>query len=307
MVVAEDRRALPGVGAEVVGAGAEVDRGAERRVVDVLRVAPAVVVGVDPDDRPGRRDELHRADRAVEARVAVVLPGVGVADQRRAVRAVEHGAEDAGLGDALVGQHVAAGAAVVGLDPPDRGDQLPGQVAGAVGGVDDRRRPLVGRERDRGDAAGGGGRHDARDVAADAGGEGAGGGQAGRGADGLAPGPGCRRAASRSRRRDGVGAGGGEARGPGHGEQGQREQGGRLLRASEPRDRHRPVPPRGAVRRGSSSRPPVWPPERATRHAGPRLREQASLPVTGSNERRPEDVTQASIAAGLAPSDTMAR
>ena len=63
------------------------------------------------------------------------------------LRAVERDAVDAGPGDALGVEVVAVGAAVVGLDAADRGDQLPGQVAGLVGGVDDGLGALVGGER----------------------------------------------------------------------------------------------------------------------------------------------------------------
>ena len=57
----------PGAGRQVVVAAAEVDRRGEAGVVDVLGVAPPVAVGVHADDGPGRGDELHRADGAVEA------------------------------------------------------------------------------------------------------------------------------------------------------------------------------------------------------------------------------------------------
>ena len=81
VVVAVDRGPLAGVrrtGRRRRSRGRP--RVGQRRVVDVLRVARAVAVGVHADDRPGRRDELHRADRAVEGRVVVVLAGVGVGD-----------------------------------------------------------------------------------------------------------------------------------------------------------------------------------------------------------------------------------
>ena len=67
VVVAEHRGPPAGVGGQIVVAGAEVDRGRQRRVVDVLWVALGVAVGVDAHDRPRRGDELHRPDRAVEA------------------------------------------------------------------------------------------------------------------------------------------------------------------------------------------------------------------------------------------------
>ncbi len=69
-----------------------------------------------------------------------------------------------GVGEALGVEGVAVGAAVVGLDPADRGDQLPGEVAGLVGGVDDGLGALVGGERGGGDAGGRGGGDDALGV-----------------------------------------------------------------------------------------------------------------------------------------------
>ena len=81
-VVAQHRRALIGLGGQIGGAGAQVDRGGERGVVDVLRVAAPVAVGVDPDVGPGRRDELHRPDGTVVDEVAVVGAAVGVEDAR---------------------------------------------------------------------------------------------------------------------------------------------------------------------------------------------------------------------------------
>ena len=80
------------------------------------------------------------------------------------LRAVERDAVDAGRGQAVVGEHVAVGAAVVGLDAADRGDELPGQLAGGVGGVDDGLGALVGGQGGRGDAGGGGGGDDLRGV-----------------------------------------------------------------------------------------------------------------------------------------------
>ena len=257
MVVAEDRRAPAVVGAEVVGARAEVDRGAERRVVDVLRVAHAVTVGVHAHDRPGRGDELHRADRAVVGRVVVVLAGVGVDDLGGAVGAVERDAVDAGRGQAVVVEDVAVGATVVGLDAADRGDQLPGQVAALVGGVDDRLGALVGRERGRRDAGGRGGGDDLGGVgAADAGGEQAAAGDArgrldrlggtlvpsGRVGSGLLTG----------RRQGRVDAR--QARGPGGRQQGQRHERGRLVQATEPLWRTSALSPLGCTRVDPSRR-----------------------------------------------------
>ncbi len=156
MVVAEDRGLLAGAGGQVVLAAAQVDRGRERGVVHVLGVALVVAVSVDLDDLPGRGDELHRPDGAVVDRVLVELAAVGVVDRLGAVLAVQGDAVDAGLGDAVLGQGVAAVAAVVGLDPTDRRDQLPRDVAGLVGGVDDLRAALVGGQSGGGDAVGGG-------------------------------------------------------------------------------------------------------------------------------------------------------
>ena len=52
MVVAVDRGLLPGAGREVLVAGAEVDRGGERGVVDVLRVPLSVAVTVPQGASP---------------------------------------------------------------------------------------------------------------------------------------------------------------------------------------------------------------------------------------------------------------
>ena len=142
----------PALVRQVVVAGAEVDRGRQRGVVDVLRVAGAVAVGIDAHHRPGRRDELHRADRPVEGGSSSYCPASVSAIRVVPRRAVEREAVDAGPGEAVAVQRVAAAAAVVGLDPADRGDQLPGQVAGRVGGVDDGLGALVGGERGGGDA-----------------------------------------------------------------------------------------------------------------------------------------------------------
>ena len=211
VVVAEDRRAPAGVGGEVVVAGAEVDRGRERGVVDVLGVALAVAVGVDADDRPGRGDELHRADGAVEAVVTVEQAGVGVVDAGGAAAAVERDAVDGRAGQAVAVEVAAVDAAVVGLDPPDRRDQLPGQVAGGVGGVDDDLGALVGRQGGARDAVDGGVADGVVEIATDAGRELGAGRQAGRRLDRLvgdgaavgqrAVGRRAGRAARRSRRR----------------------------------------------------------------------------------------------------------
>ena len=91
-----------------------------------------------------------------------------------------------GCGDALGAQHVAAVAAVVGLDAADRGDQRPLDVAGRVGGVDDLRGALVGGQRRRRDAVGRGALDDLVLAALrHAGGDLAGGGDVGGLVDGL--------------------------------------------------------------------------------------------------------------------------
>ena len=89
VVVAQQGGPAPALRREVAVAGAQVDGGAEGGVVDVLDVAGAVVVTVDRDRGPGRRQELHRPDRTVEAAVAVEPAGVGVAHHGGAVPAVE--------------------------------------------------------------------------------------------------------------------------------------------------------------------------------------------------------------------------
>ena len=151
MVVAIDGGALTRHGREVVLAGAEVDRRAERRVVDVLHVAPAVGITVDRHHRPRGREELHGTDGAVVATVVVEPPGVGVPDQGRAVPAVQPGSEDRGVVHALGVEAAATEPAVVGLDPPDGGQERPVEPAGMVGGVDHDRGALVGHQCDRRD------------------------------------------------------------------------------------------------------------------------------------------------------------
>ena len=103
-------------------------------------------------------------------------------------------AVDAGLADAVLGQGVAAVATVVGLDPADGRDQLPRDVAGLVGGVDDLRAALVGGEGGGGDAvAGGAGDDRVRGALGDGGGDRARHGHAGRGLDRVAGDAWCRR------------------------------------------------------------------------------------------------------------------
>jgi hypothetical protein len=134
---------------QVQPAGAQVLAGGQRRVEDVVRAHHAVFVAVGPVPGPRRRDELHGADRAVPASVAVQGAAVGVLDRREAA-AVQDRAEDVRHRVALGVD--AAVACVVGLDPADGGEQRP--VESAVG-------------RGRGEGVRGlhvGVEHDARDV-----------------------------------------------------------------------------------------------------------------------------------------------
>ena len=140
---------------QVAAVGAEVDRRPERGVVDVLYVAPPVVVPVDRHGRPCRRQELHGADGPVEAPAAVEAPGVGVRDARGAVPAVEQGSEDRRVGDTVRVEVASAHLAVVGLDLTDRGQERPVEPAVRVCGADHHRRTLVGRQSHTGDPGGG--------------------------------------------------------------------------------------------------------------------------------------------------------
>ena len=156
MVVPVDGGPAPGRGREVVVAEAELDGGGQGGVVHVLRVTLTVRVAVDPGGDPGRGQDLHRADGVVEEPVAVEEPGIGVADQCGAVAPVQRDAEDPGAGDAVGAEPAAVRAAVVALDPPDGGEQLPVEVAAGVGLVDHDGRPLVRREGDGRDVGHGG-------------------------------------------------------------------------------------------------------------------------------------------------------
>ena len=241
VVVAEDRGPPARVGGEVVVTGAEVDRGRQGRVVDVLRVALGVAVGVDAHDGPRGGDELHRADRAVELRVVVEQAGVGVADARGALGAVERQPVDGRSRQPLARQVAAVHPTVVGLDPADRRDQLPGQVAGGVGGVDHGLGPLVRRQGGRRDPVDGGVADGRVGVAQHAGRELGAGRQARRRLDGL-----LGNGAAVGQRAVGARAGGSgpavrgrDAHAPGGREQGQRHEGGGALEAAEPHIRHR--------------------------------------------------------------------
>ncbi len=83
--------------AEVVhveAAVAQVPRGRERRVVEVLRVGDPVTVAVAGVLIPGRGDELHRPDGAVVHGVAVESAAVGVRDGGLAREAAVEGQAD---------------------------------------------------------------------------------------------------------------------------------------------------------------------------------------------------------------------
>ncbi len=88
-------------------------------------------------------------DSAVIDRVVVERAAVGVGDLGAAVTAVERDAVDAGLGNTVCVERVAAGASVVGLDAADRGDEVPRELARLVGlaqqglGSGGRRRALT--------------------------------------------------------------------------------------------------------------------------------------------------------------------
>jgi hypothetical protein len=63
-------------------------------------VLHAVAIAIGAEGIPRAGDELHRADRPVPARVAVVPALISVADGGHARAAVEHRAEDLAAGDA---------------------------------------------------------------------------------------------------------------------------------------------------------------------------------------------------------------
>ena len=83
--------------------------------------------------------------------VTVEQAGVGVVDARGRAATGEPRAEDRRVDDAVGGHQRAAEPAVVALDLADRGDQLPGEVAGRVGLAHHGLGPLVGRQRASGD------------------------------------------------------------------------------------------------------------------------------------------------------------
>ena len=123
-------------------------------VGQALRVGDAVTVAVAAGHRPRRRDELHRADGAVEDGVAVEGPAVGVGDAGGAARAVERDADDARAGDAARVEDVATEACVVALDPTDGAEQGPVDAAPGLDAAEHAGRALVGRDGHRGYAVG---------------------------------------------------------------------------------------------------------------------------------------------------------
>lgn len=125
VVVAEDRRVQVARDRQVRSARAQIATGGERRVEDVVRVGPPVAVAVRAPTGPGRRDELHRTDRAVVHRVPVVGAAVGVPDQGEGA-AVQARSEDLPHGRTVRGHPAASG--LPGLHLADRGQQLPPQA-----------------------------------------------------------------------------------------------------------------------------------------------------------------------------------
>jgi hypothetical protein len=145
VVVRQDRPLLAGGGAEVAARDAQVPGRGQRGVEDVEGIRHAVAVAVGRVALPGRRDELHRPDRAVINGVAVEGAAVGVADERGPA-AVESDADDRTGRRAVCAQLGAAEAAVVRLDPADAGQQRPAQPTSGIGASDLPCGPLVGLE-----------------------------------------------------------------------------------------------------------------------------------------------------------------
>ena len=145
---AAGRRRPPGRGREVAAAGAQVDRGPERGVVDVLHVAACRRRHRRPRPRPTStgRNCMGPTARS-KRRSPSSSPGVGVARPREVpCRPSSRGPTIAGLGDPVAVEVAAADLAVVGLHLADGGQQRPVEPADVVGGVDDDRRALVGRQ-----------------------------------------------------------------------------------------------------------------------------------------------------------------
>jgi hypothetical protein len=152
VVVGQDGPLLTRAGTDIAARDAEVSRGRQRGVEDVERVGAAVAVAVGGVTLPGGGDELHRPDGAVPHRVAVQSAVIGVADDGRSV-AVQRDADDGPGGGSVGAQLSAAEATVVRLDPPDPGQQRPGEVAARIADRESPRRPAVGLQRGQRDAA----------------------------------------------------------------------------------------------------------------------------------------------------------
>jgi hypothetical protein len=151
VVVGEDGAGAAGGGAHVAAGGAQVAGRRGGGVEEVERVGRAVAVGVHAVDGPGRGDELHRPDGAVEDLVTVQATAVGVGDAGRSA-AVERDADDPRQRAAVGVQRRPGEAAVIGLDPADGGKQRPVDPAVRVGPVGGCCRTPVGEQGGGGDA-----------------------------------------------------------------------------------------------------------------------------------------------------------
>ena len=89
MVVAVDGRDHPVSGPQVLPRRAQVARGRQRRVIDVLRVGRRMARRGFLVFAPRCGQELHRPDGAVVGRVAVKRTAVGICDQGDAVLAIQ--------------------------------------------------------------------------------------------------------------------------------------------------------------------------------------------------------------------------
>ena len=126
-------------------------RARRRQPVGGRGAAPAGGGRPPPPPRPGAGEELHRADRAVPAPVAVNGSGVGVTHPRDRSGAVQRDATDQRRGHTVRAEGGAGVATVVGLDPADRGQQRPGQPAARVDLTHHGGRRPVGTDRRHGE------------------------------------------------------------------------------------------------------------------------------------------------------------
>ncbi len=111
VVVAIQRGAQAGFGAQIAATGAQVSAGGERRVPYVVRVRNAVTVGVRAEPSPRAGDELHRTDGTVPHDVPVPRAVVRIGDRRNARAAVEHRSDDCRHGHTCGVELTAAGMA----------------------------------------------------------------------------------------------------------------------------------------------------------------------------------------------------